>query len=57
MHMPFVNMRRDNVLVFSLQGFIGEPLPNLVRLFGRGLARLERLYQMMREVVAFVERF
>jgi hypothetical protein len=55
--MPLVYVRGQDVLVSALQDLIGKALANLVCLLWRCLSRLEGLYQMMGEVIAFGESF
>ena len=55
MDMALVNMGRQDIGIFALQHFVGQPLPDLMGLLRSGLAGSKGLYQVMAQVVAFLD--
>ena len=54
MDVPFVNVRSQHIRVFALQDFIRKLPANLVGLLWRGFTRRKRLYQVVRQIIAFL---
>ena len=54
MDVPFVNMRGQHIRIFALQHSICKLPTNLVGLLWRGFARRKRLYQVVSQIVAFL---
>ena len=52
---PLVNVRGQYIGIFSLQDFICKLSANLVGLLRRGFARRKRLYQVVGQIVAFLQ--
>ena len=56
MQMALVYVGSQHIGIFTLQHFVGKLPPDLVGLLRRGFARLKGLYQMVGQIVSFVER-
>ena len=56
MQMALVYVGSQHIGVFALQHFVGKLPPDLMGLLRRGFARLKGLYQVVGQIVAFVER-
>ena len=56
MQMDLVYVGSQHIGVFALQHFIGKLPPDLMGLLRRGFPRLKGLYQMVGQIVAFLER-
>ena len=56
MQMALVYVGSQHIGVFALQHFIGKLPPDLMGLLRRGFARLKGLYQVVGQIVAFLER-
>lgn len=56
MQVAFVYMCSQHIGVFALQHFVGKLPPDLMGLLRRVFPRLKGLYQVMGQIVAFVER-
>ena len=55
MDMALVNVGRQHIGVLALQNLVGQPPPDLVGLLRRGLAGSKGLYQVVRQLVAFLD--
>ena len=55
MDMALVNVGRQHIGVLALQNLVGQPPPDLVGLLRRGLAGSKGLYQVVAQVVPFLD--
>ena len=56
MQMPLIYVGGDYIGIFPAQHFIGKLPPDLMGLLRRVFARLKGLYQVVSQIVAFLER-
>lgn len=56
MQMALVYVGGYHIGIFPAKHFIGKLPPDLVGLLRRGFARLKSLYQVVSQIVAFLER-
>ena len=56
MQMALVYVGSQHIGVFALQHFVGKLPPDLMGLLRRSFARFKGLYQVVGQIVAFLER-
>ena len=56
MQVALVYVGSQHIGVLPLQHFVGKLPPDLMGLLRRGFPRFKRLYQMVGQIVAFLER-
>ena len=55
MDMALVDVRCQHIGIFPLQNLVGQPPPDLVGLLRRGLAGGKGLYQVVAQIVPFLD--
>ncbi len=55
MDMALVDVGRQHIGIFPLQNLVGQPPPDLMGLLRRGLAGGKGLYQVVSQIVAFLD--
>ena len=56
MQMALIYVGSQHIGVFALQHFVGKLPPDLMGLLRRSFARFKGLYQVVGQIVAFLER-